>query len=94
VDSIDESIRAKAQAFTGKRRAAALAIGSNPPGVLVACSSDSGLNAGAILKHVTPRGGGSATLAQGSLPDEASSQLLQTKLGFETSCLPRKPKSQ
>lgn len=72
VNSIDDAVRAKVQAFTGLGKAIAIAVASEPAGILIACSPDSGFNAGSILKaalaHGGGRGGGSATLAQGSLP--------------------------
>jgi alanyl-tRNA synthetase len=44
-----------------------------PATVMVAASPDTGLNAGALLKTVLAavggRGGGSASLAQGTVPD-------------------------
>jgi alanyl-tRNA synthetase len=55
--------------------------------VIVACSPDSGKNAGAILKEALAgtggRGGGSSTMAQGSLPDPSVAEKLQRALGFE-----------
>lgn len=88
VQTIDEPVRAKAQAFAKFPKALALITGMEPPGVLVACSLDAGMNAGAILKQalsrVGGRGGGSATLAQGGLPDQAVLEFLKAELGFET----------
>jgi alanyl-tRNA synthetase len=86
VPAIDEAARAKAQAFAKLPQALALITGANPAGVLVACSPDSGVNAGAVLKEALSRaggrGGGSATLAQGGLPDEAVLEVLKALLGF------------
>jgi alanyl-tRNA synthetase len=63
-----------------------LVVGKQPMGVLIACSADCGIDAGAILKQTLAefggRGGGSATLAQGSLPDEACALALAGKLGM------------
>jgi alanyl-tRNA synthetase len=64
----------------------ALTVGKQPAGVLIACSTDSGVDAGAILKQTLAefggRGGGSATLAQGSAPDEMFIRALAGKLGL------------
>ncbi len=63
-----------------------LVVGKQPAGVLIACSADAGLNAGAILKQTLAEfggsGGGTATLAQGSIPDEACAHALAGKLGL------------
>jgi alanyl-tRNA synthetase len=49
-------------------------MGENPPAILLAASPDSGMNAGEFLKNALAkaggRGGGSATMAQGSLPSK------------------------
>jgi alanyl-tRNA synthetase len=86
VKSIDEVVRGRVQAFTKLPRAVALLVGAEPAGVLVACSSDSGLDAGTVLKGalatVGGRGGGSATLAQGGLPDPSVLDVLKRELGF------------
>jgi alanyl-tRNA synthetase len=86
VPSIDEAVRAKAQAFTAQPKAVLLVLAEEPPGVLIACSPDAGLNAGAILKQVLAaaggRGGGAATLAQGSLPNAQVGGALADALGF------------
>lgn len=86
VPAIDETVRAKAQAFTTRGRALALVVAGETPGILIAASSDSGMNAGAILKEILlrsgGRGGGSAGLAQGSLPDRAVVDSLAATLGF------------
>ena len=71
-----DPFRALAQAFTTAGPGAVLLISTEaPPALLLAVSPDSGLRAGDILKSVVTalggRGGGSATLAQGSLPDAA-----------------------
>ena len=67
VAEIDEAIRAEAQAFTQGSRS--VYIAATPAGVLLAVSSDSGWNAGAVIKPLVQRGGGTATLAQGSTTD-------------------------
>jgi alanyl-tRNA synthetase len=64
-----------------------LAAGSQPAGVLIACSPDSGINAGALLKEILAqaggRGGGSAALAQGGLPSPEVLTQLRSRLGFD-----------
>ncbi|HEY1945745.1 MAG TPA: alanyl-tRNA editing protein [Bryobacteraceae bacterium] len=86
VPAIDEAVRAKAQAFTAQPKAVLLVLAEDPPGVLIACSPDASLNAGAILKQVLSaaggRGGGAATLAQGSLPNAQVGNALADALGF------------
>jgi alanyl-tRNA synthetase len=68
-----ESARALAQAFITRPRAVLVAAVASPPGVLMAASADSGLDAGARLKAelgaAGGRGGGSPRLAQGTVPD-------------------------
>jgi alanyl-tRNA synthetase len=70
---IDEATRNKAQSFTANEQAVFLAVCDNPPSILLAASPDSGLHAGTLVKEVlaeaSGRGGGNATLAQGSVPD-------------------------
>ena len=83
---IDETVRAKLNSFVAHERAVALAIGAHPPGVVIACSPDSGLHAGSILKSALAntggKGGGSATLAQGNMPDPGLLPALAAALGF------------
>jgi len=70
--AIDENARTKAKAFASQPRAVLLMHSAE--GLLLACSPDSGFNAGTLLKQALAkygaRGGGSPTLAQGSLPDK------------------------
>jgi len=78
--SLDDAARAKAVAFTAAGGPALILIaGSEPSGILLACSPETGLNAGAILKEFLSRGGGrgggTATLAQGSLSAPAIEDL-------------------
>ncbi len=88
VPTIDERTRAKALGYAGNAKAVVLVVGKQPGGVLIACSADSGINAGAVLKQTLNefggRGGGSATLAQGSISDSAVQLALRGKLGFST----------
>ena len=72
--ALDDEARGLAQSFSGQARAAFLAVSKNPASVMLAASADSGINAGAILKSALAaaggRGGGSATMAQGSVPTD------------------------
>ena len=74
VAAIGEDVRAEAQSFTAGAKAIYLAAAQQPPSVLLAASQDSGVHAGELLKpalaNVGGRGGGSATMAQGSVPSE------------------------
>lgn len=87
VDAIDESSRAKAQAFAKCPKALALIIAAEQGSVLIACSADCNINAGTVMKQVLTRsggrGGGSASLAQGVLSNAIAIKLLKTELGFE-----------
>jgi alanyl-tRNA synthetase len=69
---IDDDTRAEAQAFTSGSKAVYVAACASTPSVLLACSADSDVHAGDTLKPalsaVSGRGGGSARLAQGSVP--------------------------
>jgi alanyl-tRNA synthetase len=65
-------LRGLAQAYAALPGAVFVAMLEQPPSILLAASPDSGINAGAVLKGLLDasggRGGGSATLAQGTLP--------------------------
>jgi alanyl-tRNA synthetase len=69
---LDDELRTLAQSFCAQPSSVFLATSENPPSALLAVSADSGLHAGIILKEALiaagGRGGGSAQLAQGSLP--------------------------
>jgi alanyl-tRNA synthetase len=71
VPVIAENARTQAKAFVSRGKAVLLM--HSPEGVLLGCSPDSGINAGAVLKQALTkfgaRGGGSPALAQGSLSD-------------------------
>jgi len=86
VPAIDEAIRAKAQAFANGSKAVALALASEGRAVLITVSADSGVHAGTVLKDTLAgsggRGGGSAVLAQGSLPNDEVAEKLARALGF------------
>ena len=70
--AIDDEVRAEAQAFVAGAAAAYLAVASSPPSLLLAVSADAPLSAGDTMKGLLSkhggRGGGNATIAQGSLP--------------------------
>jgi alanyl-tRNA synthetase len=69
-----DDLRAEAQSFTAGSKSVFLVMGENPPAILLACSPDSGINAGELLKAALTRaggrGGGSATMAQGGVPSK------------------------
>jgi len=86
VESLTEESRAEAQSFTAGGAAIFFALTENPPSVLLAVSPASGVHAGNLLKpalaEVGGRGGGNATLAQGSVPSkEALGQLVSVVTG-------------
>ncbi|HUB83926.1 MAG TPA: alanyl-tRNA editing protein [Bryobacteraceae bacterium] len=72
--SLDE-LRALAQSFTAQPRAVFVATLTGPPSILLATSADSGVDAGqrlkAALAEAGGRGGGTARMAQGSVPGAA-----------------------
>jgi alanyl-tRNA synthetase len=74
VPSLTDELRAEAQSFTTGQKSVFLAMGENPPAIMLASSPDSGMNAGEFLKAALAkaggRGGGSAIMAQGSLPSK------------------------
>jgi alanyl-tRNA synthetase len=67
-----EGLRGVAQAFTTMPRAIFLGAAAKPPGLVLATSADSWVDAAAVLKglltSVGGRGGGSSRLAQGTVP--------------------------
>ena len=79
-----EELRAIAQTFTAQGKAVFLATVSEPPSLLLATSPDSGVDAGQTLKTVLQatggRGGGTARMAQGSVPDEAALAVILEKI--------------
>ena len=87
VDSIRESTRALAQSFISAGPAALFVRGPDPFTLLFAASSDSNLHAGDLLRSSLQkyggRGGGSATIAQGTLPNTAYARDVSCDLGFE-----------
>lgn len=81
---LDEEVRLEAQSFTAAPRAVFLAWCPDPPSLLLACSPDAGLHAGNTLKPLLAacggRGGGSAVMAQGSVPRRADLDAIVEKL--------------
>jgi alanyl-tRNA synthetase len=87
VPAIGPEERTKAAAYTRRGRALVLIAGTNPMAALVAASEDAGVDAGAVLKKVLTavggRGGGSPTLAQGSVPDAQALDAVVAALGIQ-----------
>jgi len=87
VPALSDDLRAEAQSFVAGAKAVFLAIGEEPPAILLAASTDSGVHAGNLLKNVlasvSGRGGGSASMAQGSVPDKNAleSAMLALRVG-------------
>jgi alanyl-tRNA synthetase len=81
--SLDE-LRALAQSFTAQSRAVFVATLANPPSVLLATSADAGVDAGQKLKAALAaaggRGGGTARMAQGSVPESTLLEQVVEKL--------------
>jgi alanyl-tRNA synthetase len=79
-----EDLRAIAQSFTAQPKAIFLAALDDPPSVLLAASADAGIDCGKALKAALAeaggRGGGSARMAQGSVPDRAALDGVLAKL--------------
>ena len=87
LDALSEDLRPEAQSFTEGSRAMFLAVGADPPSILLAVSKDSGIHAGDLFKRALTeaggRGGGNATMAQGSLPSTAALDRAAASLGKE-----------
>jgi alanyl-tRNA synthetase len=85
--SLTDELRAEAQSFTASGPAIFVALAQNPPAILLAASADSGIHAREILKRLLSlhggRGGGNATLAQGSVPSAAALRELAASLSQE-----------
>ena len=93
VPTIEEAVRAKALASVAHGRALALVLADKTAGFLIAASSDSGINAGAVVREALVagggRGGGSATLAQGNLPSPDVEASIASALGYPETALAR-----
>ena len=81
-----DDARALALAFAALPKGVVAVAVATPPAILVAASDDSGVDAGRLLKEalgaVGGRGGGSARLAQGTVPDAAALETVIAALGF------------
>jgi alanyl-tRNA synthetase len=79
-----EELRALATNFVAQPQAVFIATLASPPSVLLATSADSGVDAGQKLKALLiaagGKGGGTARMAQGSVPDAALLDSLAEKL--------------
>jgi alanyl-tRNA synthetase len=79
-----EELRAVAQNFTAQPKAVFVAALADPPSVLLAVSEDAGIDAGKLLKAALTeaggRGGGTAKMAQGSVPEAAKLEQVLAKL--------------
>ena len=79
-----DSARSLALAFGSLSKAMFIAASVTPPSILVATSNDSGVDAGKLLKPLLERmggrGGGSARLAQGSLPSADALEIVLASL--------------
>jgi alanyl-tRNA synthetase len=78
-----EDLRAVAQNFT-QPKSMFLAVMKEPPSVLLAASEDAGIDAGKLLKaaliEAGGRGGGTARIAQGSVPEAGALEKVVEKL--------------
>jgi alanyl-tRNA synthetase len=79
-----DPLRAMAQAIALLPRAVYVGTVASPPGIVLAASADSGVNAGELLKAALSanggRGGGSPRVAQGTVPDAAALQKVVSAL--------------
>lgn len=77
-----DDLRPLAQSFTGQPKAVFAGVIEQPPSLLLAASADAGMDAGKTLQPLLAqaggRGGGSARMAQGSVPGrEALDEVVQ-----------------
>jgi alanyl-tRNA synthetase len=86
VPALTEEVRVLALSFVASESACFIALASDPPGILLAASADSGVHAGNVLKAALAkhggRGGGNVALAQGSVPSKE--QLDRARADIET----------
>jgi alanyl-tRNA synthetase len=79
-----EDVRALAQSFVAQPKAVFVAALAEPPSVLLAVSGDAGIDAGKTLKAALAeaggRGGGTSSIAQGSVADCAALEQVLAKL--------------
>ncbi len=87
--TVDDEMRAFAQGFALNPRAFFLGVAEEAGALLVAVSADSGLNAGEMVKRAVTaeggRGGGNASVAQGSVPSREALERVLEKLAKNTS---------
>jgi alanyl-tRNA synthetase len=88
---VNEDTRTEAQAFVARPKSAYIAWQESPASVLLACSADSGMNAGKAIKEVVctrgGRGGGSAAIAQASVPAGVSvSEIVEQLRKYYETC--------
>ena len=80
-----ERQRGLGQAVAALPRAVFVGVTSSPPGLVLAASEDSGIDAAGVLRaalaNVGGRGGGNARLAQGTVPAEALERAIASVLG-------------
>lgn len=81
----DDAMKTRAQAFTAGGHAVFLAAAEATRSILLATSADAGLHAGNIVKQALVarggRGGGAATLAQGSAPSQEVFEAVVKEIG-------------
>lgn len=86
VGPLSDEVRPLATSFCSGAQALFVQVSKEPAAILVACSTDSGLHAGNILKqHLLPhggRGGGGATMAQGTAPTWSALRATVEALGL------------
>ena len=80
-----DALRGLAEAFTSMPMAIFIGAVPSPPAVMLAASTDTGIDAAGMLKSllasVGGRGGGSARLAQGIVPGRAQLERVVESLG-------------
>ena len=84
VRAMDDETKALANGFIAQPQAVFIAVCANPPGLLLAASADADIHAGNVLKERLAahggRGGGSASIAQGSLPSTEATDALAAEI--------------
>jgi alanyl-tRNA synthetase len=79
-----DELRALAQSFTAHPKSVFVGIVEEPPSVLLAASADAGVDAGSTLKELLAsaggRGGGTARMAQGSVPGRVALERVVSSL--------------
>ena len=80
-----EGLRALAQSFTSRPGAVFVGIVESPASALFAVSEDAGIDAGQVMKAAVARaggrGGGTARIAQGSVPEAELATLVSMLIG-------------